>query len=141
MDENPKAPVMSRHVTVCSKNPAVVTAVSRASDRHRYRLTVCESGLEVLGLVRVIASDLVILDLETPGLSGLLLVSALKELVPGLPIVAVSTNPAPDARAISQKGVAYASLGSRPDDEVHALLTRLARTQGSGPAAGAGATR
>ena len=87
---------MSMHVIVCSNNSVVVDAVSRAFDHNGHRLTACESGLEVLGAVGVVASDLVILNLETPGLSGLLLVSAVKELAPGLPIVAVSTKPDPD---------------------------------------------
>jgi len=125
---------MSMHVIVCSKNSVVVDAVSRAFDHHGHRLTVCESGLEVLGAVGVVASDLVILDLETPGLSGLLLVSAMKELAPGVPIVAVSTKLDPDARAVSQKGVAVAVLPSGHDAAPHPFLTALARTERSGAA-------
>ena len=125
---------MRMHVIVCSNNSVVVDAVSRAFDHNRHRLTVCESGLEVLGAVGVVASDLVILDLETPGLSGLLLVSAVKELAPGLPIVAVSTKPDPDARAVSQKGVAVAALPSGHEAAPHHFLTALARTGRSGPA-------
>lgn len=125
---------MSMHVIVCSNNSVVVDAVSRAFDHNGHRLTVCESGLEVLGAVGVVASDLVILDLETPGLSGLLLVSAVKELAPGLPIVAVSTKPDPDARAVSQKGVAVAVLPSGHEAAPHSFLTALARIGRSGPA-------
>lgn len=126
------------HVIVCSKNSVVVDAVSRAFDHNGHRLTVCESGLEVLGAVGVVASDLVILDLETPGLSGLLLVSAVKELAPGVPIVAVSTKPDPDARAVSQKGVAVAVLPSGHEAAPHPFLTALARIGRGGPALRAG---
>lgn len=126
------------HVIVCSKNSVVVDAVSRAFDHNGHRLTVCESGLEVLGAVGVVASDLVILDLETPGLSGLLLVSAVKELAPGVPIVAVSTKPDPDARAVSQKGVAVAVLPSGHEAGPHPFLTALARIGRGGPALRAG---
>jgi CheY-like chemotaxis protein len=129
---------MSMHVIVCSKNSVVVDAVSRAFDHNGHRLTVCESGLEVLGAVGVVASDLVILDLETPGLSGLLLVSAVKELAPGVPIVAVSTKPDPDARAVSQKGVAVAVLPSGHEAAPHPFLTALARIGRGGPALRAG---
>ncbi len=125
---------MRMHVIVCSNNSVVVDAVSRVFDHNGHRLTVCESGLEVLGAVGVVASDLVILDLETPGLSGLLLVSAVKELAPGLPIVAVSTKPDPDARAVSQKGVAVAVLPSGHEAAPHPFLTALARIGRSGPA-------
>ena len=122
------------HVIVCSQNPAVVDAVSRAFDPGGHRLTVCESGLEVLGAVGVVAFDLVILDLETPGLGGLLLVSAIRELAPGLAIVAVSTKPDREARAISQKGVAYATLPSGHDAAPHPFLTELTRIGRSGRA-------
>lgn len=125
---------MSMHVIVCSNNSVVMDAVSRAFDHNGHRLTACESGLEVLGAVGVVASDLVILDLETPGLSGLLLVSAVKELAPGLPIVAASTKPDPDARAVSQKGVAVAVLPSGHEAAPHPFLTALARIGRSGPA-------
>ncbi|MBI3007269.1 MAG: response regulator [candidate division NC10 bacterium] len=125
---------MRMPVIVCSNNSVVVDAVSRAFDHNGHRLTVCESGLEVLGAVGVVASDLVILDLETPGLSGLLLVSAVKELAPGLPIVAVSTKPDPDARAVSQKGVAVTVLPSGHEAAPHPFLTALARIGRSGPA-------
>ena len=125
---------MSMHILVCSRNSVVVDAVSRAFVHHGHRLTVCESGLEVLGAVGVVASDLVILDLETPGLGGLLLVSAIKELAPALPIVAVSTRPDLDARAVSQSGVAVATLPSGHEGAPHPFLSELARTGRSGAA-------
>lgn len=123
---------------VCSGNPAVVSAVSRAFDHGEYRQTVCESGLEMLGLVGVLHSDLLLLDLDTPGLGGLLLISAIKELAPTLPILAVSTTPVADARALSQKGVPYARLGGSPGDEVPALLAALEHVGGKGAGIGAG---
>jgi len=131
---------MSMHVIVCSTNSVVLDSVSRAVDRHGDRLTVCESGLEVLGAVGVVALDLGILDLETPGLGGPLLVSAIKELAPGLSIVAVSTKPDLDARAVSQKGVAFATLPSGPEGAPFPFLTELAQMGRGGPAGRAGST-
>ncbi len=84
--------------------------LARALDRQGHRLTVCESGMEALGAVEVVDPDLLILDMETPGLNGLLLVAAIKELAPDLPIVAVSTRSEADARALAQKGVACTTL-------------------------------
>lgn len=129
---------MGMHGIVCSSNPLLVDAVSRAFDHHGNRLTVCESGLEVLGAVEVVDADLLVLDMETPGLNGLLLVSAIKELAPGLPIVAVSTRPEVDARAVSQKGVAYVKLPVGPEGAAHAFLRELAQIGRGGPAWSAG---
>ncbi len=117
---------MDPHIIVCSKNPVLVDAAARAFDPSRFRLTLCESGLEALGTVEVVNADLLILDMQTPGLNGLLLIAAARELAPRLPIVAVSTMPQEDAKAISQRGVSYATLPSGPGIGAQALSTSLA---------------
>lgn len=126
------------NVIICSGNPTVVAVVSRAFDHGEHRQTICESGLEVLGLVGVLASDLLVLDLETPGLGGLLLIAAIRELAPELPILAVSTQPAADARALAQKGVPFAQLGGSPGEETPALLAALAHAESRNMGIGAG---
>ena len=125
---------MSLHVIVCSRNPVVLDAVSQAFYDETSAPTVCESGMELLGAVGVVAPDAVVLDLETPGLGGLLLVSAIRELAPSVPIVAVSTKPEVDARTLSQKGVRVASLGSSADGGAEALRAELARFEPREPA-------
>lgn len=117
---------MSAHIILCSKNPALLAAATRTFDQSRSRLTVCESGLEVLGAVEVVDADLLILDMEIPGLNGLLIVTAVRELAPDLPIVAVSTTPQDDARAVCHKGVSYATLPSGPNGGAEVLLGALA---------------
>lgn len=119
------------HVIVCSNSEELVEAASRAFDGGGSRLTVCESGLEVLGAVDVLDADLLVLDLETPGLNGLLIIGAIKELAPRLSIVAVSSKPQVDARAVSHKGVSYATFPSGSNGGVQALLAGLARNEGS----------
>ncbi len=115
------------NVIVCSGNPVVVDALSRALNHIASRQTVCDSGLEVLGLVGILDSDLLVLDLETPGMGGLLLISAIRELAPGLPILAVSTRPVTDERALAQEGVPWARLDlSAGDDRTDELQGALA---------------
>ncbi|WP_337286786.1 response regulator [Candidatus Methylomirabilis sp.] len=117
------------HVMLCSNNVELVGAASRAFSEDGYHLTVCECGLEALGIVEVMDADLLILDLDTPGLDGLLIVAAVKELAPTLPIVAVSTKPQVDARAVSHKGVSYATLPSGSAGTMQLLLTGLVQTE------------
>ncbi len=126
---------MRMHVIACSKRPIVVNALSQALDRQGYRLTVCESGLEILGAVEVVNPDLLILDMETPGLTGLLLVAAIKELAPELPIVAVSTRSEADARALCQQGVACATLPPGADGAAAPLLAALSQIERGSPVA------
>ncbi len=115
------------HVIACSKNAGVVSGLSQALDRQGHRLTVCESGMETLGAVEVVDPDLLILDMETSGLNGLLLVAAIKELAPDLPIVAVSTRSEADARALVQKGVACTTLPAGGDGAASPVLAALAQ--------------
>lgn len=130
---------MPMHIIICSRDAMVVSALSRAFDHHGHRLTVCESGLAVLGAVEVIAADLLVMDMETPGLNGLLLVSAVKELAPALPIVAVSTrSEVTDVRALAQKGVTCATLPAGGDGAAHPFLAELAQAGGGGRVARAG---
>lgn len=90
-------------------------------------MTVCESGLEVLGAVEVVDADLLVMDMQTPGLNALLIISAIRELAPSLPILAVSAKPDEDARTFSHKGVSFARLPSGPNGEARALVAALAR--------------
>jgi CheY-like chemotaxis protein len=132
---------MSRHCIVCSSNPTLVDAAARAVGPDQARVTVCESGLEVLGAVEVLDADLLLLDMQTPGLNGLLIIAAIRELAPHLPIVAMSTTPQEDARAVSHKGVSYATLPSGPnggDESLLAVLAEIGQSGSIGRSSGAG---
>ncbi len=120
------------HILVCTKNPALVEAASRAFGPRGPRLTRCESGLEVLGAVEVVDADLLILDMQIPGLGGLLIISAIRELAPNLPILAVSSTPQEDAQALSFKGVSYATLPSDGQWDSQRLVTTLTQIGGAG---------
>ena len=98
------------HIIVCSKNPVTVDAVSVAFQSRQPHLTVCESGLEVLAAVEIMAADLLIMDLQTPGLNSLLIFSAIRELAPSLSILALSTKPEQDARSFSCNGISFVRL-------------------------------
>jgi DNA-binding response OmpR family regulator len=126
------------HIIVCSSRREMVEAASRAFDRDGYRLTLCESGMEALGAAGILEADLLILDLDTPGLNALLIISAIKELAPELSIVAVSATPQVDARAVSHKGVLLATLPSGSNGGLQELLAGLAQNGRIGLPTGAG---
>ena len=104
----------------------IAEAASLAFETRRPHLTVCESGLEVLGAVEIVDADLLIMDMQTPGLNGLLIISAIRELAPDLPILAVSVKPEEDARAFSHKGVSFARLPSGSEGGAQALVATFA---------------
>ena len=113
------------HIILCSDSSAVRDTVAMRFGKHVDRLTVCDSGMELLAAVRTLAVELVVLDLGTHGLGGLLLVSAVEELAPGLPILAVSASADVDARPVVQKGIPHVILGAEQDGEMQALLLQL----------------
>lgn len=129
---------MSMHIIVCSSRQEIVEAASGAFERDGYRLTLCESGMEALGAVGILEADLLILDMETPGLNALLMIGAIKELAPELSIVAVSTTPQVDARAVSHKGVLFATLPSGSNGGLQDLLSGLVQDRRIGLPTGVG---
>ena len=79
-----------------------------------------------------------IVERATPGLSSLFLVSAIQELVPELPIVAVSAQTGADIRALTQKGVTYSVLGPDDHNGPYARLVDVIRDERLKPSLRAG---
>jgi CheY-like chemotaxis protein len=119
------------HIILCSDNPAMREAVQQSFAERADRLTVCESGMELLAAVKALVADLVILDLESHGLGGLLLAFAVQELAPGLRVGAVSLRAEVDTRPLMQRGVPYVRLGVDEDAGGRAFLAGLAGRSGA----------
>ena len=94
-------------ILICSANEDLLTALRAASDGGDVRLTVCRRGMEAVRALMALSFDRLILDLETPGLDALFLVSIARRIDPFLPVVAVSRGPVVQAREIQHKGVAH----------------------------------
>jgi len=103
-------------IVICSKSSVTIEAASAAFESHQPRLTVCESGLEVLAAVEILAADLLIVDLQTPGVNSSLIFSAIRQLAPGLSILAVTAKPEDDARSLSCKGISFVRVSPEVTD-------------------------
>jgi DNA-binding response OmpR family regulator len=119
------------HIILCSDSSEVREHVATFLGKQDDRLTTCDSGMELLAAVRAVTADVVVLDLGTHGLGGLLLVSAVQELAPGLPILAVSATAGADARPLVQRGIPYVSLTANGNGEIQALLSQLTSRRGA----------
>ena len=95
------------NILICSANEGLLRALRAASGRGDVHLTVCRRGMEAVRALMALSFDRLILDLETPGLDALFLVSIARRIDPFLPVVAVSRGPVVQAREIQQKGVAH----------------------------------
>ncbi len=96
-----------QNILICSANEDLLTALGAASHGGDVRLTVCGRGMEAVRALMALSFDRLILDLETPGLDGLFLISIARRIDPHLPVVAVSRGPVVQAREIQHKGVAH----------------------------------
>ena len=96
---------MTRNVLICSANAPLVTSLRLGSGQGAFRFTVCRRGMEAVQTLLALSFDGLILDLETPGLESLFLVSIARRIDPKLPIVAISTRPVGPVREVQQKGV------------------------------------
>ena len=107
--------LMTRNILICSANDSLVTSLRLGSGA--FRLTVCRRGMEVVQTLMALSFDGLILDLETPGLESLFLVSIARRIDPTLPVVAISTRPVGPVREVQQKGVVWhlVSPGSTPE--------------------------
>jgi DNA-binding response OmpR family regulator len=127
------------NIALCTASPKVAKAVEGLIRKGKTLPTVFDSGLQLLSAVRSEPRDLVVLDLDTPGLNALFLISAIQEIAPGLPIAAVSASSDADTRLLTQKGVSFVKLNSEPLIEMRALLAEIARRSRTRSFAGAGA--
>jgi CheY-like chemotaxis protein len=125
----------SMHIILYTDNPAMVKMGSEAFGSADERLTVCESGMELLAAVRALAADVVILDLAVHGLGGLLLASAIEELAPDLPIVAVTVRQDLSARPVLQRGIPCAVLDPGANGTASGHLRKLVTAGRQGLAA------
>ncbi|MGH2627349.1 MAG: hypothetical protein ACRDHY_11940 [Anaerolineales bacterium] len=96
-----------RNILICSADEDLLTALHAASGTEGVRLMVRRSGMEAVRALMVLSFDRLILDLETPGLDALFMVSMARRIDPHLPVVAVSRGPVAQAREIQHKGVAH----------------------------------
>jgi CheY-like chemotaxis protein len=125
------------HIIACTDNTTVRQMVFDATDSAGRRLTACDSSMELLAAVKTLAADVVVLDLGTHGLGGPLLVSAVQELSPGLPIVAVSASTSVEARPVMQRGIPHVLLGADSERELRTVIAESAGRRnlvlGAGP--------
>jgi CheY-like chemotaxis protein len=113
------------HIILCSDNPATRQIVHGSIDGAGQHWTTCESGMELLAAVGTLAADIVVLDLGTHGMGGPLLASAVRELAPDLPIVAVSASGSADARPVLQQGIPHVDLGEDSLGELVGVVAAL----------------
>ena len=98
-------------ILVVDDDRDVAQSIELALRRQGFRVTVANSGVEALKLLRHHRPSLVLLDVIMPGMSGMTLVKRVKELFPDLPVLVISAYGTVDGAvaAMKQGAVDYIS--------------------------------
>lgn len=89
---------MSRHVLVVDDEPDMRLLLRLTLGRAGFEVTEAATGEEALTAVQEASFDLVLLDLNLPGMNGLEVLEAWRTagVVPELPVLIVTADPRPD---------------------------------------------
>lgn len=90
-------PVLRPRVLVVDDERALRTLYVRLLSPH-YETVDCESALDALDALLTSHVDMILTDLDMPGMSGLTLIERARQMRPDLPIVMMTGSPAGDAR-------------------------------------------
>ncbi|MGH7428035.1 MAG: response regulator [Candidatus Methylomirabilaceae bacterium] len=85
---------MAKHVLVVEDNPQSVELISELIQAEGYRVTTAMSGDEALSKARAEIPDLILMDIQLPGVDGLTVTRALKTDAETMriPIVGISAH-------------------------------------------------
>ena len=119
-------------ILICSANEDLLTALGAASGAEGVRLTVCRRAMDAVRALMALSFDRLILDLETPGLDGLFMVSIARRIDPHLPVLAVSRGPVVQLREIQHKGVAHHLVPLPASPEIAQMIALGVEPVGTG---------
>ena len=118
---------MSRkeHIWVIDDDHAIRWVLEKALQRDSMTVTTFDSAVGVVDALRRGAPDAVIADIRMPGMSGLELLSRLRERAPELPVIIMTAHSDLDSAVSAYQGGAFEYLPKPFDvDEAVALVRR-----------------
>ena len=123
---------MSRkeHIWVIDDDHAIRWVLEKALQRDGMTVTTFASATGVLDALRQGGPDAVIADIRMPGMSGLELLSQLRERAPDLPVIIMTAHSDLDSAVSAYQGGAFEYLPKPFDvDEAVALVRRAGQTR------------
>ncbi len=100
-------------------------------EKKGYMVQTCTNGRDALELCRAASYDLILLDENMPGLSGLETLSGIKDITPNVPVVMVTKNEAEDLmdQAIGSKIADYLIKPVNPNQVLLTLKKNIHRQE------------
>jgi CheY-like chemotaxis protein len=102
-------------ILVVDDEEAILYVFERYLSVAGYRVSVANNGFDAVGAAEADPFDLLITDFRMPGMNGIEVIHALRDLQPGLPALVISGNPIeagamPDGVRFLSKPVSMADL-------------------------------
>ena len=120
-----------RSILVVDDNPDIRMVIGALLKRHRYEVTLAESGEEALSILAKGDPDLILLDLKMPRMSGLELLSRLRkgDARPSIPVIVLTASDSEeDEVSLLNEGASdFISKASSPEKilaRIHAVIGR-----------------
>lgn len=124
-------PVERASLLLVDDEPAVLKVTQKLLERRGYQVVACQSAEEALTWLGREVFDVVLSDVQMPGMGGLGLLRAVHEQDAGLPVILVTGNPSDESEQAAKELCAFQYLTKpvRYDqlDEVVAEATHSSR--------------
>mgnify|MGYP001481142103 CR=1 FL=1 len=121
--------IRKEHIWVIDDDHAIRWVLEKALQRDEMTVKTFDSAVGVVDALRHGAPDAVIADIRMPGMSGLELLSRLREHAPELPVIIMTAHSDLDSAVSAYQGGAFEYLPKPFDvDEAVALVRRACQT-------------
>ena len=118
----------ARTVLVIDDDPSMLVMLREVAEEHGYVAATASTGQQ--GLARLEGADVVVTDLQMPGMSGIDVVRAVREQDAMVPVVVLTAHGSEKAAVAAMKAGAYDYLTKPVDiDEVAFVLERAVATR------------
>jgi DNA-binding NtrC family response regulator len=107
---------------VVDDEPAVLKVTQKLLERRGYRVIACHTAEEALAWLEREVFDVVLSDVQMPGMDGLGLLRAVRKREADLPVILVTGNPSPETESTALEQGAFQYL-TKP--VAHALLDEV----------------
>jgi two-component system nitrogen regulation response regulator GlnG len=113
---------MPHSVLIIDDEEPIAWALRRAFEREKYRVAVAATAEEGLGKARLIAPDVVFLDVRLPGMDGLTALGELKKAAPAAAVIVITAHGNLNTAVKAVEGGAFDYL-AKPFDLAQAMDT------------------
>jgi len=115
-----------KDVVVVDDNPALLCVLSEILKEHGYSVRMASDGFEALAVIRDRAPDILISDLNMPGMSGFELLSVVRRRFPTIAVIAMSGA---YSSHIASPGIAADGFYAKGSTSIGGLLDILSKVE------------